>query len=149
MLVDISLPGIDGYEVARRIKMLPNAKTMVVAALTGYGLEEDRRRAHAAGFDLHLVKPVKIEYLQFVSGSAHRSAARLPIVYVTLLGLGPRTPNLIHTRFLCPREPDKLAKAAPYCTAIVFVSYWLVNVKTHTSVKTRGRRGIPDARECL
>lgn len=64
MLVDISLPGIDGYEVARRIKMLPNAKTMVVAALTGYGLEEDRRRAHAAGFDLHLVKPVKIEYLQ-------------------------------------------------------------------------------------
>jgi CheY-like chemotaxis protein len=43
--------------------MLPNAKTMLVAALTGYGLEEDRRRARSAGFDLHLVKPVKIEYL--------------------------------------------------------------------------------------
>ena len=44
-LVDIGLPGIDGYEVARRIRMLPNARTMLVAALTGYGLEEDRRRA--------------------------------------------------------------------------------------------------------
>ena len=63
VLVDIGLPGIDGYEVARRIRMLPNARTMLVAALTGYGLEEDRRRARSAGFDLHLVKPVKIEYL--------------------------------------------------------------------------------------
>lgn len=64
VLVDIGLPGIDGYEVARRIRMLPNAETMLVAALTGYGLEEERQRARAAGFDLHLVKPVKIEYLE-------------------------------------------------------------------------------------
>jgi CheY-like chemotaxis protein len=37
---------------------------MLVAALTGYGLEEERQRARAEGFDLHLVKPVKIEYLE-------------------------------------------------------------------------------------
>jgi hypothetical protein len=46
---------MDGYEVARRIRLLPNAKTMLVAALTGYGLEDDRQRARAAVFDLHLV----------------------------------------------------------------------------------------------
>src|ERR1700731_2217691 len=64
VLVDIGLPGIDGYEVARRIRLLPNARTMLVAALTGYGLEDDRQRARAAVFDLHLVKLVKIEYLE-------------------------------------------------------------------------------------
>ncbi len=63
-LVDIGLPGIDGYEVARRIRMLPNAKTMMLVALTGYGQESDKQRALSAGFDEHLTKPVKIERLQ-------------------------------------------------------------------------------------
>jgi PAS domain S-box-containing protein len=63
-LVDIGLPGIDGYEVARRIRMLPNAKTMMLVALTGYGQEADKQRALSAGFDEHLTKPVKIERLQ-------------------------------------------------------------------------------------
>src|ERR1700722_20169453 len=63
-LVDIGLPGIDGYEVARRIRMLPNAKTMMLVALTGYGQETDKQRALAAGFDEPLTKPVKIERLQ-------------------------------------------------------------------------------------
>ncbi|MGC2492178.1 ATP-binding protein [Candidatus Binatus sp.] len=63
-LVDIGLPGIDGYEVARRIRMLPNAKTMKLVALTGYGQETDKQRALSAGFDEHLTKPVKIERLQ-------------------------------------------------------------------------------------
>jgi PAS domain S-box-containing protein len=63
-LVDIGLPGIDGYEVAHRIRMLPNAKALTLVALTGYGQETDRRRALAAGFDEHLSKPVKIERLQ-------------------------------------------------------------------------------------
>jgi CheY-like chemotaxis protein len=48
VLVDIGLPGIDGYEVAPRIRLLPNAKTMLVAALTGYGLEDDRQRGRTA-----------------------------------------------------------------------------------------------------
>ena len=63
-LVDIGLPGIDGYEVARRIRMLPNAKTMMLVALTGYGQETDKQRALSAGFDQHLTKPVQIERLQ-------------------------------------------------------------------------------------
>src|SRR6202167_521560 len=63
-LVDIGLPGIDGYEVARRIRMLPNAKTMMLVALTGYGQETDKQRALTAGFDEHLTKPAKIARLQ-------------------------------------------------------------------------------------
>jgi len=63
-LVDIGLPGIDGYEVARRIRMIPGAKTLTLVALTGYGQEADKQRALSAGFDEHLTKPVKIERLQ-------------------------------------------------------------------------------------
>src|SRR5262249_16434600 len=58
MLVDIGLPGIDGYEVARRIRKDPDLKDVVLVALTGYGREEDKRQARAAGFDHYLVKPV-------------------------------------------------------------------------------------------
>jgi signal transduction histidine kinase len=61
-LIDIGLPGIDGYEVARRIRAdVPGAR---LVALTGYGQPEDRDRALAAGFDVHLVKPVDPEQLQ-------------------------------------------------------------------------------------
>jgi CheY-like chemotaxis protein len=56
-LVDIGLPGIDGYEVARRIRGLGGQQPTLVA-LTGYGQPEDRQRAVEAGFDAHLVKPV-------------------------------------------------------------------------------------------
>jgi len=63
-LVDIGLPEIDGYEVARRIRMLPNAKAMMLVALTGYGQDSDKQRAREAGFDEHLTKPVRIEQLQ-------------------------------------------------------------------------------------
>ena len=61
-LIDIGLPGMDGYEVARRIRAdLPGAR---LVALTGYGQPEDRERALAAGFDVHLVKPVDPDQLQ-------------------------------------------------------------------------------------
>ena len=60
--VDIAMPGMDGYEVARRIRDLPGYTPFLVA-LTGYGQEDDRRRAFAAGFDRHLVKPTSIEAL--------------------------------------------------------------------------------------
>jgi two-component system, sensor histidine kinase len=63
-LVDIGLPGIDGYEVARRIRMIPNTRTIMLVALTGYGQETDKLRAQSAGFDEHLTKPVKIELLR-------------------------------------------------------------------------------------
>jgi len=56
-LVDIGLPGIDGYEVARRVRAVDGRRPVLIA-LTGYGQPEDRRRASEAGFDGLLVKPV-------------------------------------------------------------------------------------------
>ena len=57
-IIDIGLPGIDGYEVARRVRATPGGKRMTLVAVTGYGAEEDKRLASAAGFDAYLVKPV-------------------------------------------------------------------------------------------
>jgi CheY-like chemotaxis protein len=57
VLLDIGLPKINGYEVARRVRAEPWGKDVVLIALTGWGQEEDRRRSHEAGFDGHLVKP--------------------------------------------------------------------------------------------
>ena len=57
MLLDIGLPELDGYEVARRIRQQPTHNETVLVALTGYGQESDRDRSQAAGFDHHLVKP--------------------------------------------------------------------------------------------
>jgi len=56
-LIDLGLPGLDGYEVARRIRAAAGAAVRLVA-LTGYGEPEDRDRAADAGFDLHLLKPI-------------------------------------------------------------------------------------------
>jgi PAS domain S-box-containing protein len=58
MLVDIGLPGLDGYEVARRARRRTELRDVPMVALTGFGQEEDRQRALAAGFDQHLTKPV-------------------------------------------------------------------------------------------
>jgi PAS domain S-box-containing protein len=64
MLVDIGLPDMDGYEIARRVRRDPDLKQVVLVALTGYGHEEDKQQAIAAGFDYHLVKPVSPDALQ-------------------------------------------------------------------------------------
>jgi signal transduction histidine kinase len=63
VLIDIGLPGLDGYGVARRIRSAPQGHLMVLAAVTGYGQPEDRRRAQEAGFDALLVKPVDPDQL--------------------------------------------------------------------------------------
>jgi CheY-like chemotaxis protein len=63
MLVDIGLPGMDGYEVARSIRRDTVLKDIVLVALTGYGRPEDRAQALASGFDYHLVKPVDLDAL--------------------------------------------------------------------------------------
>ena len=55
VLLDIGLPGRDGYEVARRIRQQPRLKDVVLIAITGYGKETDRQRSQGAGFDHHLV----------------------------------------------------------------------------------------------
>ena len=59
VLLDIGLPGMDGYEVARRLRDDPGLDGASCVALTGYGQEEDRRRSREAGIDHHLVKPVE------------------------------------------------------------------------------------------
>jgi two-component system CheB/CheR fusion protein len=75
MIVDIGLPGIDGYEVARRARKHPALERIVLVALTGYGREEDRRDALAAGFDHHLVKPVEPGEIEGLVAALGRSRA--------------------------------------------------------------------------
>lgn len=64
MLLDIGMPKVDGYETARRIREQPWGRQMVLAALTGWGQKEDKRRTRAAGFHHHFVKPVEPGILQ-------------------------------------------------------------------------------------
>ena len=75
-IVDIALPGIDGYEVARRLRANPGTRDIALIALTGYGHEEDLRCAIEAGFDLHLVKPVESGRLADAVAQARRIERR-------------------------------------------------------------------------
>jgi len=63
VLLDVGLPGIDGYEVARRVRRLPRLSHTRLIAMTGYGQESDKLAAAEAGFDRHLVKPVDFDVL--------------------------------------------------------------------------------------
>lgn len=65
-LIDIGLPDVDGYEVARRMRAAPGGRSIGLIAITGYGQAEDQRRAYDAGFDAHLTKPVAPERLKQV-----------------------------------------------------------------------------------
>jgi CheY-like chemotaxis protein len=58
VLLDIGLPGMSGYEVARQLRQRPQFEKALLVAVTGYGQDEDRRRSGEAGFDHHLTKPV-------------------------------------------------------------------------------------------
>jgi signal transduction histidine kinase/CheY-like chemotaxis protein len=62
-LVDIGLPGLDGYQVAQHLRSAAGGAGIMLIALTGYGQPEDRRRALACGFNAHLVKPVDLDKL--------------------------------------------------------------------------------------
>jgi PAS domain S-box-containing protein len=73
VLLDIGLPRLDGYEVARRLRQQEGLRGALVVALTGYGQEEDRRRAAAAGFDVHLVKPADPATVQQLVARARAS----------------------------------------------------------------------------
>jgi CheY-like chemotaxis protein len=64
IFLDLSLPKIDGYEVARRLRLEPAMSGMTLVAMTGYGHEEERRRTREAGFQAHLVKPVNFDMLR-------------------------------------------------------------------------------------
>ena len=73
ILLDIGLPGMSGYEVARRLRSGFGSDPPLLVALTGYGQEADRRRSHDAGFDQHLVKPVSMTALDTLFAQAARA----------------------------------------------------------------------------
>jgi PAS domain S-box-containing protein len=75
VLLDIGLPEIDGYEIARRIRSSPHNRHVRLIALTGYGQAEDRQRATTSGFDAHLVKPVEFSALQRVLAAQPSSSS--------------------------------------------------------------------------
>ncbi len=79
--VDIGLPEIDGFEVARRLRAHPHGQTMVLVALSGYGTEEDRREGAAAGFDHYFTKPVDVaDVRRLLQGLAGESGRILAVV---------------------------------------------------------------------
>ncbi len=61
--LDLAMPEKDGYEVCRRLRSTISGRRMVIAALTGYGQQSDRRRSRIAGFDIHLLKPIDLSEL--------------------------------------------------------------------------------------
>jgi PAS domain S-box-containing protein len=69
VLLDIGLPGMDGYAIVAQLRALPGTRPMIIAALTGYGDEQDRRRSREAGFDHHFVKPLALPTLQALLGT--------------------------------------------------------------------------------
>lgn len=72
VLLDIGLPQMDGYEVARRIRARSDGQRVLLIALTGWGQAEDRQRAHEAGFDYHLTKPVTVTQLDSLMAEGDR-----------------------------------------------------------------------------
>jgi CheY-like chemotaxis protein len=74
VLCDLGLPGgMSGYDVARALRQSPETASTSLIALSGYGRDEDRRRSHEAGFDLHLTKPVDFARLRQILASPPRS----------------------------------------------------------------------------
>jgi CheY-like chemotaxis protein len=66
VLLDIGLPGMNGYEVAAALRTYEACKNALIVAVSGYGREEDRKRSRAAGFDFHLVKPIDQDALMTI-----------------------------------------------------------------------------------
>ena len=70
ILLDIGLPGLDGYKVAQRIRQQAGLQNVTLVALTGYGQDSDRQRSQDAGFDHHLVKPANFDDIEKILGAA-------------------------------------------------------------------------------
>ena len=75
VLLDIGLPGLNGYEVAKQIRQHPKLKHVVLVALTGYGQDSDRQASGQAGFTHHLVKPARFDELQKILATVAEQVA--------------------------------------------------------------------------
>lgn len=73
--VDLGLPDVSGYDVARELRRLPGGATMYLVAASGYGQPEDRTCAIAAGFDHHVLKPLDVAIVRRIITLAERAAA--------------------------------------------------------------------------
>jgi CheY-like chemotaxis protein len=78
VLLDIGLPGMNGYEVARRLRQMPALRDVLLVALTGWGKDEDRQKSMEAGFNAHLVKPIELQDLAALLSNAEMSVVRGP-----------------------------------------------------------------------
>jgi CheY-like chemotaxis protein len=76
LLLDIGLPDMDGYELARRLRGQPESAGATLVALTGYGQSQDRKEAEQAGFDHYLVKPADMDQVNEVLAEATRARGR-------------------------------------------------------------------------
>src|SRR5215469_15664611 len=75
LLLDIGLPDVDGYRLARQVRAAPHGRSVVLVAVTGWGQEQDRQRALDAGFDHHLVKPISADTVESLLQSLSRGSA--------------------------------------------------------------------------
>jgi len=73
VILDIGMPGMSGYDVAQRIRAEPWGREILLIALTGWGQEDDKRKAFDAGFDHHLIKPIDPDALEALMASASRT----------------------------------------------------------------------------
>lgn len=64
VLLDIGLPVMDGYHVAQMLREAPELASVLIIAITGYGTPEDKQKAYSLGIDLHLTKPIKLNFLR-------------------------------------------------------------------------------------
>jgi two-component system CheB/CheR fusion protein len=89
VVLDIGLPGLDGYTVARRLRQMPALADATLVALSGFGGDAEKAHSRDAGFDYHLVKPVGAEVLQEVIAT-HRSLERRASLGIERLDDPPR-----------------------------------------------------------
>ena len=75
VLLDIGLPGMNGYEVARHLRGEPSLAGALLVALTGWGSEDDKRQSREAGFDFHLTKPVEVSVIEGILARGARGGA--------------------------------------------------------------------------
>ena len=88
-VIDVGLPGLNGYEVARRFREEPGSRSVVLVALTGYGTPEAQERSRKSGFNYHLIKPVNGEALEEIMREAASRRKSAPEVANTVLAAHP------------------------------------------------------------